>query len=170
MPLRRGRPVARSTFFETRQESDCWLAPTPLSRYCLLWCQGFVWVDRQGVPSRAQRKGLSRAQELRRDDETRWRPARCSLSSRRRPPAGHPDEPLLVEVNMLKTQEERAESAAFNPDQSGVAGSSRDPEPIATRWLAGANRSVRRIAAAGSRAISSRLAAICAKEGSIPKR
>jgi len=34
---------------------------------------------------------------------------------------------------MLKTQEERAESAAFNPDQSGVAASSRDFEPTAMR-------------------------------------
>jgi len=30
---------------------------------------------------------------MRRDDETRWRPVRQSLSSRRRPPANHSDGP-----------------------------------------------------------------------------
>ena len=56
-------------------------------------CQRSVRVVRQGVPSRAQRKGHERTQEMRREDETRWRPPRCSLSSRRRPPANHPGGP-----------------------------------------------------------------------------
>ncbi len=56
-------------------------------------CQRFVRVVRQGVPRRALRKVPRRAQEIRREDETRWRPAHCSLNSRRRPPADHPDEP-----------------------------------------------------------------------------
>ena len=34
---------------------------------------------RQGVPSRAQRKGHRRAQEIRCDDETRWRTTRTDL-------------------------------------------------------------------------------------------
>jgi len=66
------------------------LPPKPL---CPCWCPRFVRVVRQGVPNRAQRKDLHRALEIPRDDETRWRPAHCSLSSRRRPPANHPDEP-----------------------------------------------------------------------------
>ena len=75
--------------------------PTPLSPYvprpvcpcCLQWCRNFVRVVRQGVPSRALRKVHRSAQVIRRDDETRRRPAHQSLSSRRRPPASHPDGP-----------------------------------------------------------------------------
>ena len=70
------------------------LGPTALSPNAPCWYQRFVRVVRQGAPSRAQRKVLDRAQELGRDDVTRWRPARCIPSSRRRPPAGHPDGPL----------------------------------------------------------------------------
>ena len=67
----------------------------PLGRSGTVGSERFVRVVRQGVPNRAQRKGLHRAQEIPRDDETRRRPARGSLSCRRRPPADHPDGPQL---------------------------------------------------------------------------
>ena len=67
----------------------------PLGRSGTVGSERFVRVVRQGVPNRAQRKDLHRAQEIPRDDETRWRPAHCSLSSRRRPSADHPDEPPI---------------------------------------------------------------------------
>ncbi len=70
----------------------------PLARSCTVGSERFVRVVRQGVPNRAQRKDLHGAQEIPRDDETRWRPAHQSLSSRRRPPADHPDGPPHVDL------------------------------------------------------------------------
>ena len=61
--------------------SRCWspaqlhpYAPTPLSPYYPHRCQRFVRVVRQGVPRRAQRQDVRRAQKIRRDDVTRWQP------------------------------------------------------------------------------------------------
>ena len=81
---------------------------TPLCPHCPVAARGsFGWLD-CGVPSRAQRKGHRRAEEMRREDVTRWRPtpnvgeglapSRVSpqgapLQCRRRPPANHPDVP-----------------------------------------------------------------------------
>ncbi len=41
---------------------------------CLQRCPSSVRVVRQGVPRRAQRNGHRRAQQMRRDDVTRWQP------------------------------------------------------------------------------------------------
>jgi len=91
-------------------------APTALIPYCLHWCQRFVRVVRQGVPSRAQRKVHERAQQMRRDDETRWRPARHSPSSRRRPPADHSNGPPHSSGNPQALEDRPGQSSGrLNP-------------------------------------------------------
>ncbi len=90
-PGPRASTVGEAGRFKTSNAALRRCSPKPLRPHAPFAFNGargsFGWLD-CGVPRRAQRTGHRRAQEIRRDDVTRWRPARCSLSSRRRPPGG----------------------------------------------------------------------------------